>query len=149
MSAAAHLAGRLAAAIRAIEEARAFEHDHRLTTRRTRKLPGDAIRSLRRWQEFTTAAAYGDTVNGTEATAPHTGSQAGEVKGSPSAKELPTVAIAPTVSIRVPTDLREQAEAYGRERRWTFGEVVRVGLEQLVDQHDQDQRHRQASHGTA
>ena len=52
------------------------------------------------------------------------------------------MAVSPTVAVRVPVDLRQQAEAYGRERRWTFGEVVRVGLEQLVD-YDGQPRHDQ------
>ena len=38
-----------------------------------------------------------------------------------------------STSIRVPSELREQVERYGRERRWTFGETARVALEQLVD----------------
>jgi hypothetical protein len=43
---------------------------------------------------------------------------------------------APTVSIRMPADLRAQAEAYGRERRWTLGETTRVALEQLIARED-------------
>jgi hypothetical protein len=45
----------------------------------------------------------------------------------------PGESVSPTVAVRVPTDLRQAAEAYGHERRWSLGEVVRVGLEQLVD----------------
>jgi hypothetical protein len=44
----------------------------------------------------------------------------------------------PATSVRIPTELREQAEAFARSRRWTFGEVVRVGLERLVGYGDED-----------
>jgi hypothetical protein len=42
------------------------------------------------------------------------------------------VPAAPTAGIRIPPDLREQAELFGRERRWTFSETAKVALEQLV-----------------
>jgi hypothetical protein len=119
---------------RAVEEARSFQRDHNLTSHDTRRLPGNALHAIHAWQKHIAAAVHGGTVELTDATAPFTGSQAGEVVAtSSSARELPEVPIAPTVSIRVPADLRVQAEAFGRERRWTFGEVVRVGLERLVD----------------
>jgi hypothetical protein len=41
------------------------------------------------------------------------------------------------ISIRVPAELRAQADQYAHERRWSFGEVTRVALEQLVG-YDQD-----------
>ena len=67
--------------------------------------------------------------------------QASEVVAYP---REPNVPVAPTVSIRVPSDLRERVEAFGRERRWTFGEVTRVALEQLVG-YDKDESERQAT----
>jgi len=39
---------------------------------------------------------------------------------------------AATTSIRIPEPLRERVEQYGREHRWSMGEVTRVALEQLV-----------------
>jgi hypothetical protein len=123
-----------------IRDAQAFQHEHGLTSHATRKLPGNALHAIRAWQKHIAAAVHGDTVNRTEATAPETGSQAGdEVGKSHRLQGAAEVAIAPTVSIRVPVDLREQAEAFGRERRWTLGEVVRVGLERLVEHDGQEQ----------
>lgn len=53
-------------------------------------------------------------------------------------------------SIRLPTELREQADAFGREHRWSFGEVVRVGLEQLVGyDRDSDAAHEPAERTAA
>ena len=40
--------------------------------------------------------------------------------------------VAAPTSIRIPDPLRRKAEAFGRERRWTLGEVVRVAIEQLL-----------------
>jgi len=40
--------------------------------------------------------------------------------------------IAAPTSIRIPEQLRRQAEAFGRERHWTLGETVRVAIEQLL-----------------
>ena len=42
------------------------------------------------------------------------------------------VSVAPTAGIRIPPDLREQAELFAREHRWSLSETVRVGLERLV-----------------
>ena len=129
---AASLATKLAAIVRAVEDARAHQHEAGLATRYTRKLPADVLRVLRRWQEST--ALRGDTMQPkTGARAPQAGSQRQAHKITACRREEPAVPVSPTVAVRVPTDLRQQAEAYGRERRWTFGEVVRVGLEQLVD----------------
>ncbi len=38
----------------------------------------------------------------------------------------------PATSVRIPEQLRERVEQYGRERRWSFGETTRVALEQLI-----------------
>ena len=43
-----------------------------------------------------------------------------------------SVSVAPTAGIRIPPDLREQAELFAREHRWSLSETVRVGLERLV-----------------
>ncbi len=51
MSAADELARQLDAIADAIVRARAFEHEHGLANIRTRKLPGDILRILRRWRE--------------------------------------------------------------------------------------------------
>jgi hypothetical protein len=39
----------------------------------------------------------------------------------------------PSIGVRIPEPLRHQAEAFGRERRWSLSEVTRVALERLVD----------------
>jgi hypothetical protein len=131
----------------AIRDAQAFEHEHELTTHGTRKLPGNALHAIHVWRRHMTTASHADTVSDTEATAPNTGSQAGEVVSSSSAKELPTVAIAPATSIRIPEPLRERVDQYAHDRRWSFGEATRVALEQLVgyDQDDQPTDRRTAA----
>ncbi len=126
----------LAIAEAAIRDAQQFEHEHHLGSVRTRKLPADMLRSLRRWKTAHTSAAT--MCDKSRATAPRD-------NGQPTAgdqvhivcEELPTVPTGPATSVRIPPELREQADAFARDRRWTFGEVVRVGLEQLVG-HDQD-----------
>ena len=40
--------------------------------------------------------------------------------------------VARTAGIRIPPDLREQAELFAREHRWSLSGTVRVGLERLV-----------------
>jgi hypothetical protein len=52
----------------------------------------------------------------------------------------------PATSVRIPELLRERVEQYGRERRWSMGEVTRVALEQLVgyDQPDDQPDNRKA-----
>ena len=80
----------------------------------------------------------------TGARAPQAGSQWQAHKITACRREEPAVPVSPTVAVRVPTDLRRQAEAYGRERRWTFGEVTRVALEQLVG-YDKDESEGQAT----
>jgi hypothetical protein len=45
----------------------------------------------------------------------------------------------PATSVRIPEPLREQVEQYGREHRWSMGEVTRVALERLVGDQDDDE----------
>jgi hypothetical protein len=52
---------------------------------------------------------------------------------------LPAVPAGPATSVRIPEQLRERVEQYGRERRWSFGETTRVALEQLVGYESEDQ----------
>jgi predicted transcriptional regulator len=133
----------------AIERARTFEHEQSLSSGRSRRLPADMLRSLRRWQSVTSAARVPATLcDKSRATAPRD-------NGQPTAgdqvhivcEEQPTVPAGPATSVRIPPKLREQADALARERRWTFGEVVRVGLERLVayDQDDDDTQPRRAA----
>jgi hypothetical protein len=119
----------------AIHDAQQFEHEHGLTSSRTRKLPADLLRTLHRWQKVNDAAVMTAALcDKSRATAPTDSGQptAGDQVHHIVCEESPTVPTGPATSVRIPTELREQAEAFGRERRWTFGEVVRVGLEQLV-----------------
>jgi hypothetical protein len=46
----------LAAVELAIRDAQAFEHEHGLASSRTRKLPADMLRILRRWRSENRAA---------------------------------------------------------------------------------------------
>ena len=117
-----------------IEDARAYEHDHGLTSRHTRKMPADALRSLHRWRTAHTTTTSATLCDKSRATAPRDNGQptAGENQVHIVCEESPTVPTGPATSVRIPPELREQADALARERRWTFGEVVRVGLEQLV-----------------
>ncbi|HMD56245.1 MAG TPA: hypothetical protein VKG82_02110 [Solirubrobacteraceae bacterium] len=50
----------------------------------------------------------------------------------------------PTTSVRIPEPLRELVEQYGRERRWSLGEVTRVALERLVEEDQAEERERAA-----
>jgi hypothetical protein len=126
---AAELHARLALAGDVIRDARALEHEHHLASHDSRRFAGDALRILRRWQ---VAASRGSTLrsksgaNGTAQRAASAGTQSTSVR-----EELPVPA-APTAGIRIPPDLREQAESFGRERRWTLSETTRVALERLV-----------------
>jgi hypothetical protein len=140
-SPARRLAAMLDTAEAVISDAQAYEHEHRLATSRSRRLPADMLRTLRRWRSVSGAAAVPVTLSHkSRATAPTD-------SGRPTAgdrvhivcEESPTVPAGPATSVRIPPKLREQADALARERRWTFGEVVRVGLEQLVgcDQGDE------------
>jgi hypothetical protein len=116
-----------------IRDAQAFEHQHNMGNVHTRKLPADALRALRRWRTAHTTPTSATLCDKSRATAPRD-------NGQPTAgdqvhivcEESPTVPTGPATSVRIPPELREQADALARERRWTFGEVVRVGLEQLV-----------------
>ena len=123
------LDAKLAGITLAIEDARVFMHEHHLGTHDTRKAPADALRIIRRWH-----ALHGGTLQEkSEARHQEHGQPtAGEVETAACRKELSTVPVAPTVSIRVPSDLREQAEAFCRDRRWTFAKTTLVALEQLI-----------------
>jgi hypothetical protein len=139
-TAAATLARQIDDIIEMVEDARAFEHERGLGSIHTRKLPANAIRELRRWQSVTASAAGRDTVHDKSgATAPQGQPTAGDSKSTSSARS-PQVQ-APVVSIRMSPDLREQAEAFGRERRWTLAQTTRVALEQLVGQGDDTHGH--------
>jgi len=136
----ATLDAKLAAIARAVEDARTFEHEHGLTSRTTRKLAASTLHSLRRWQQTAASSADGDTVkrvvgDGAAVRAASADTQ----KSTPSAPEELPVPVSPVTSIRIPAELRAEAEAFGRDRRWTLGEVTRVALEQLVgDQETHD-----------
>ena len=134
------LASKLDAIATAIEQARAFEHEHGLSNRDTRKLPGDALRSLRRWQ----AAAHVATLQSSNvaATAPATGSQRQAVTPTP-AKGAPTVPVSPTVGIRIPEPLRQRAEALAQREERSVSQVIRRALTEHVERHEPE--HRQAA----
>jgi hypothetical protein len=131
VTAADSLAAQLEDIAAAIEQARAFEHEHGLSSSRTRKLPADTLRSLRRWR----TAVTGDTVTcvvaeGTAAT--RAASADKKQVNVVCTEEPPTVPAAPSTTIRIPEPLRERVEEYGREHRWSLGETTRVALERLV-----------------
>jgi hypothetical protein len=136
------LDAKLALIARAVEDARAYEHEHALARHDTRKHAANTLRSLRRWQ----VAVAADTVKHVVAdgTAAKRAASADKQVNVVCTKELPTVPIAPSTSVRIPEPLRERVEQYGREHRWTMGEVTRVALEQLVspreDTHDPEPR---------
>jgi len=50
----------------------------------------------------------------------------------------------PATSVRIPEQLRERVEQYGRERRWSMGEVTRVALERVVEEDQADEREQAA-----
>lgn len=143
MTAADTLDAKLAAIIHAIEDAQQHEHEHGIACRATRRLPGDALRLLRRWRHATEPAADSGIMQcKSRATAPQDGQP---TAGTPPQAREPAVQ-APVVSIRMPPDLREQAEAFGRERRWSLAETTRVALEQLVsDQRREPERQERAA----
>jgi hypothetical protein len=127
------LARQLDAIAAAIDHAWKFQNEHGLTTRHTRKPAADTLRSLRRWQ----AAVAADTVKHVVADGTAERAASADKPVNVVCKEPPTVSIAPTTSVRIPEPLRERVEQYGREHRWSMGEVTRVALEQLVGgQHD-------------
>jgi hypothetical protein len=141
----AELQARIDLAIAAILDAQELEHERRLGSRETRKLPADCVRILRRWRSVTDTAA-------TAATVSHKSGARAPLSGQPEAGkqvnvcplELSEVPAGEATSIRFPPPLRERAEEYGRERRWSFGEVVRVAVEELVDYEPQAERERSA-----
>ncbi|HEY2181323.1 MAG TPA: hypothetical protein VGH09_06605 [Solirubrobacteraceae bacterium] len=144
MSDAASLDERLRLALAVVSDAATFQRQTGQATSHTRKHPQTVSRELRRWR----SALQGDTVKPkTGATAPQAGSQRQADAVTACRREEPAVPVSPTVAVRVPVELREQAEAYGREHRWTFGEVTRVALEQLVgfEQDDEDSPDRQVT----
>jgi hypothetical protein len=123
----------------AIRDAQAFEHEHGLSTRHTRKLPANTLRSLHRWQTATASASHGDTVKRVVADG------TGIIRAASADKQVNVVcteepqvsAGASVTSIRIPDELRAQVDQYAHDRRWSFGEATRVALEQLVG-YDQD-----------
>jgi hypothetical protein len=88
MSAVRHeLDQRLALIAAAVEDARGYQHEHGLSDHRSRKLPADVLRALRRWQGATSAAVGTTVTYNTAATAPHDGQPtAGKAVKSPPAK---------------------------------------------------------------
>jgi hypothetical protein len=123
----------------AIGRARTFEYEYGLSSRHSRKSGASTLHSLRRWQQATASAPASDTVSpvvvdGTVATR---AASADKPANAVCTEELP-VPVSPVTTVRIPEPLREQAEAYGREHRWTFGEVTRVALERLVGYHHDD-----------
>ena len=130
-----------------IRDACAFEHEHGLTSRHTRKMPADALRSLHRWRTAHTTTTSATLCDKSRATAPRDNGQptAGENQVHIVCEESPTVPTGPATSVRIPEPLRQQAEAFGREHRWSFGEVTRVALEQLVGGQREDTHDGQAA----
>jgi len=115
----------------AVEDAREHEHEASLANHHSRKLPADCLRILRRWRSSTASASERATLqqvvaNGTAAERAASADRQVNV----CAEEPPVPAA--TTSIRIPEPLRERVEQYGREHRWSMGEVTRVALEQLV-----------------
>src|SRR5690349_3950166 len=88
MSAVRHeLDQRLALIAAAIEDARAYQHEHGLSDHRSRNLPADVLRALRRWQRATSAPVGTTVTYDTAAPAPHGGQPtAGRSVKSPPAK---------------------------------------------------------------
>jgi len=130
----------LAALELTIRDAQAFQHEHRLASSRTRKLPGDMLRTLHRWQKVNDPAASADTLcevvaNGTGITRAASADKQVNVVCT---EEPPVPAAHHVTSIRLPDELRERVEQYGREHRWSMGEVTRVALEQLVGSETED-----------
>jgi len=140
----AELVAMLDTAEAAIRDAQAFEHEHGLASRHTRKLPADTLRIIRRWR----TAASGDTLTPVVAdgTAAKRAASA-DKQVNVVCTEEPQVPVAPSTSVRIPESLRERVEEYGREHRWSMGEVTRVALEQLVgDEQHGDQPTRPEEH---
>jgi len=137
------LEGKLAAIAQAVEQARSYEHEHGLANRASRKLGASTLHTLRKWRQVTDTATARDTVTPVVVVEGEA-ARADTPEVKPSAHEEPQVPVSPQTSIRIPPELREAADQYGRERRWSFGEVVRVGLEQLVgyEPNDDQAEHR-------
>jgi len=137
MSAERELAAKIDLAQCAVEDVRAHEHKTGLASHRTRRLPGDCLRILRRWKDLTATAPDRGTVQEVVAngTAPKRAASADKPVNV--CTEEPPVPAA-TTSIRIPESLRVRVEQYGREHRWSMGEVTRVALEQLVG-YDRDE----------
>lgn len=94
-----------------------------------RKLAASTLHTVRNWRH----AVAGDTVS-LDVVVEGQAARADTSKSTPSAHEEPLVPVSPQTSIRIPEPLRERVAEYGRERRWSMGEVTRVALEQLVGQ---------------
>ncbi|MGO8906961.1 MAG: hypothetical protein ACLQMH_15270 [Solirubrobacteraceae bacterium] len=138
MSTAEELAAMIDLARCAVEDARAHEHTAGLANHHTRKLPGDCLRILRRWRSATAVASGHATVQLVVANGTVRKQAASADKQANVCTEEPPVPAATTTSIRIPESLRERVEEYGREHRWSMGEVTRVALEQLVG-YDRDE----------
>jgi hypothetical protein len=134
VSVADELQARLVLAIAAVLDAQELEHEQRLGSRQTRKLPADCLRILHRWRCLTDTSTAAATLSyKTGARAPLSGQPEAGKQVNVCPRELPEVPAGEATSIRFPPPLRERAEAFARERRWSFGEVVRVAVEELVD----------------
>jgi predicted transcriptional regulator len=137
VTAADSLAAQLEDIAAAIERARAFEHEHGLSSSRTRKLPADALRSLHRWQQATEDAAQSATVCNTAATAPRDNGQPTAGQQQPdTCQGAPTVPASPTVGVRIPPALLERAEDQAHREDRTLSQLIRRALTQHVGEHD-------------
>ena len=126
----AELQRRIDLAIAVVQDARAYEHEHGLTSRHTRQLPRGILRQLAHWRKVTATSEHRATLCESQPIAPATGSEADASELS--VREEPVVATSPIVGVRIPEPLKRQAEVFAREHRWSFGETTRVALERLV-----------------
>jgi hypothetical protein len=102
---------RIDLAIAAVLDAQELDHEHGMSTHRTRKLPGDAVRILRRWRSVTDASAPAATVSHkTGARAPLSGQPEAGKQVNVCPRELSEVPAGEATSIRFPPPLRERAE---------------------------------------
>ncbi len=128
MTAADSLAAQLDAIAAAIEQARAFEHEHGLSSSRTRKLPANAIRELRRWRHATEHAEQRATVPSTAPQPRHRDNGQPTAGSNTQPAKEPAVPASPTVGVRIPVDLRQRAEDQARREDRSFSQVVRHAL---------------------
>jgi hypothetical protein len=78
MNARETLDAKLALIARAVEDARAYEHEHGLARHDTRKHAGNALRTLRHWRVTVNAERRSTLPSKAVAIAPQAGSRAGE-----------------------------------------------------------------------